>query len=91
MSTTEKFMGKNMLVKRLSTQVGSEELAKKILISRGHMDASGHLTPEGTRRDNMTAEERAKDRMSKKTGAPAKDLSYNPATNQARFKPLGRR
>lgn len=84
--STEKFMGRHSLVKRLSAQVGSEELAKKILISRGHMTPSGQLTAEGKRRDSMTAEERAKDRASKREGHPATAFTYHAKSNRAVLK-----
>jgi len=83
---TQKFMGKHSLLKRLSAQVGNEETAKKILIDRGHMTASGELTAAGKKRDSMTAEERAKDRASKRSGKKPNDYTYNPATNTARLR-----
>ena len=81
--TTQKFMGRHSLLKRLSAQVGSEDMAKKILIERGHMTADGKLTAEGRKRDAMTAEERAKDRAAKRSGKPASKYTYNPASNTA--------
>lgn len=82
--TTQKYMGRFSLLKRLTAQIGGDEaVAKKILIQRGHMREDGTLTPEGFTRDKMTAEERAKDRASKQSGRPAKAYRYNPATNTA--------
>jgi len=82
--TTQKFMGRYQLVDRLTAQVGGNgELAKHILIKRGHMSPSGHLTAEGRRRDAMTASERAKDRESKRTGTPTSQLTYHAKTNRA--------
>jgi len=81
---TQKFMGRNSLLKRLTAQVGNENTAKKILIERGHMTPSGKLTAAGKARDNMTAEERAKDRAAKRSGKPASAFTYNPKTNIAR-------
>jgi hypothetical protein len=81
--TTQKFMGKHSLLKRLTAQVGNEGTAKSILIKRGHMTADGKLTEAGQARDSMTAEERAKDRASKRSGKPTKDYKYNPANNTA--------
>ena len=75
---TQKFMGKNQLVKRLTAQVGSEGMAIAILNKRGDMKGS-KLTAAGKKRDNMTAEQRAKDRVG---GNPDK-LKYNPKTNRA--------
>ena len=86
MSETEKFMGRHSLVKRLAAQVGSEELAKHILIKRGQMSPSGQLTAEGKRRDAMTAEERAKDRAAKRENHPASAFTYHANSNRATLK-----
>jgi hypothetical protein len=85
---TQQHMGRYSLLKRLTAQVGGdEEMAKKILIQRGHMREDGTLTAEGTSRDSMTAEERAKDRAVKLSkGGKVKDYVYNPATNRARLR-----
>ena len=80
---TQKHMGRNSLLKRLTAQVGNEESAKKILVDRGHMTTNGKLTAAGMARDSMTAEERAKDRASKRSGKPASKYTYNPASNTA--------
>jgi hypothetical protein len=84
--TTQQFMGKGQLIDRLTAQVGSRELALSILEKRGHVDAKGNLTAAGLERDAMTAEQRAKDRASKRTGKPPSAFSYNPKTNIARKK-----
>lgn len=81
---TQKFMGEGQLVNRLAAQVGSKELAITLLKKRGHMNANGTLTAAGRARNNMTAEERAKDRASKATGDPKSSFSYNPATNRTK-------
>lgn len=81
-----KFMGRNMLFKRLAYQTGNADMAKQILIDRGHMLPDGSLTAEGIRRDNMTAQERAIDRAVRETGKPAKRFVYNPQTNKATLK-----
>jgi hypothetical protein len=81
---TTEFRGRNELVNRLAAQVGSFDLAKSILIGRGHMFADGTLTQEGERRNAMTAEERAKDRAVRKTGGRVRDYAYSPATNRVR-------
>ena len=87
---TQKFMGKNQLIDRLAAQVGSKDSAIAILQQRGHLKADGKtLTQTGKARDNMTAEERAKDRASKKTGAPVSVFKYNPKTNTALRKKHG--
>lgn len=85
-SNTQKFMGRNSLVKRLSAQVGSEALAHSILIKRGQMTHSGQLTAEGKRRDSMTAAERAKDRASKREGHSTSAFTYHAKTNRATLK-----
>ena len=82
--TTQKFMGKNQLVKRLAAQVGSEKLAIGILQKRGQLAPDGKtLTAEGRRRDSMTAEQRALDRATKRTGKKVDELKYDPKTNRA--------
>lgn len=80
---TQKFMGRNQLVKRLSAQVGDENKAREILIKRGMLTSAGQLTAKGRARDNMTAEERAIDRAAKRSGKPKTAYSYNPKTNRA--------
>ena len=81
---TQTFMGKNQLIDRLTAQVGSRDLALKLLVERGHMyPGTETLTPEGQKRDNMTAEERAKDRAAKSSGANPSAFKYNPRTNRA--------
>ena len=81
---TQKFMGKNQLLQRLTAQVGgNEQMAREILIKRGHMTSDGKHTMAGHTRNNMTAEERAKDRAAKRTGASASSFAYNPKTNTA--------
>jgi hypothetical protein len=81
---TQKFMGKNQLIERLSAQVGDRATALKLLEQRGHIyPGTERLTPEGKKRDNMTAEERAKDRAAKASGKPATAFKYNPSTNRA--------
>jgi hypothetical protein len=83
---TQRFMGKGQLVDRLMAQVGDRGMAIGILKKRGDMNASGELTAKGTKRNNMTAEERAKDRASKASGKPAGSFKYNPATNNTKLK-----
>ena len=82
--TTQKFMGRHQLLQRLTAQVGgNEQMARDLLIKRGHMHPDGTLTAEGRKRDAMTAEERAKDRVAKRTGGPITAFKYNPKTNTA--------
>jgi hypothetical protein len=79
---TQKFMGKGQLLERLTAQVGDRKLAVEILQKRGHLKADGKTyTEEGMKRNDMTAEERAKDRASKYTGRSAENFKYNPITN----------
>jgi len=81
---TTKFMGRNQLIDRLAAQVGSRDMAIGILQKRGHLyPGTEKLTPEGAARNRMTAEERAKDRESRRSGAPTSALKYNPKTNRA--------
>lgn len=80
---TQKFMGRNQLIDRLSAQMGSREAALDVLRKRGHVDDKGNLTAEGKRRDAMTAEERALDRARTRTGKPTTAFKYDPATNRA--------
>lgn len=81
---TQKFMGKNQLIDRLAAQVGDRQLALKLLVERGHVyPGTEKLTPEGQKRDNMTAEERAKDRAASVAKKPASAFKYNPSTNRA--------
>lgn len=80
---TQKFMGKNQLIDRLTAQIGSKDAALEVLQKRGHVDAKGNLTAEGKRRDAMTAEERALDRAKTRTGKPTSEFKYSPTTNRA--------
>lgn len=83
-SVTQAHMGKNQLIDRLAAQVGDRASALKILTARGHVyPGTERLTPEGQKRDNMTAEERAKDRAARATSKPASSFKYNPRTNRA--------
>jgi len=80
---TQKFMGKNQLIDRLSAQIGSRETALEVLKKRGHVDDKGNLTAAGKKRDAMTAEERALDRASTRTGKKPTAFKYDPKTNTA--------
>jgi hypothetical protein len=85
--TTQKFMGRNQLIDRLAAQVGDRDMAIGILQKRGHLKADGKtLTAEGQKRNMMTAEERAIDRATKRTGETAKNFKYDPKTNRATFR-----
>lgn len=76
-------MGANQMLQRLSAQVGSEAEARRLLIARGHMTEAGAWTPEGAKRNAMTAAERAKDRAAKASGLPVSRYKYDPKTNRA--------
>ena len=81
---TQAAMGRNQLVERLTAQTGSRDEAIAQLRPRGHIEQdSENLTPAGRARDNMTAEERAIDRASRRTKAAPKSLVYTPKTNRA--------
>ena len=81
---SQQFMGRNQLENRLTSQVNNNrDLARNILKDRGHMNDDGSLTSEGIKRDNMTAEERAIDRVSSSSGRNPDDYKYNPTTNKA--------
>jgi len=82
--TTQKFMGKGQLIERLAAQVGNRDTAIKILQERGHLKADGKtFTAEGAKRNNMTAEERAKDRSAKRLDKKPEAFKYDPKTNRA--------
>jgi hypothetical protein len=84
---TQKFMGRGQLIDRLAAQVGNRDTAIKILQDRGHLKKDGEtFTPEGLKRNNMTAEERALDRAVTKTGKPKSSFKYNPSKNLATLK-----
>jgi len=82
--STQKAMGRHSLIDRLTAQVGDRGMALKLLESRGHVyPGTDKLTPEGRARDAMTAEERAIDRATKRSGKPASRYKYSPTTNRA--------
>ncbi len=83
---TEKYMGRNQLIDRLEAQVGSRDLAKKILEKRGMIyPGTETLTKKGASRDSMTAEERALDRHVKLFGRNKSDYVYNKKTNNVKL------
>lgn len=86
MNNSQEYLGKNQLVKRLSSQVGSYSMAIDILIKRGDVNPDGKsFTPKGEERNAMTAEERAISRAQKKSGGNSSDYTYNQVTNQAKL------
>jgi hypothetical protein len=84
---TQKFMGRNQLVERLTERIGSREGAIAVLRQRGQMEANSEkLTPLGMERDAMTAAERVKDRAAKAANKNPAQFKYNPKTNRATLK-----
>ena len=77
---TQKFMGRNQLVKRLIAQVGDKGFAYALLKKRGHMNPDGTLTAEGQQRNEMTAGERAHDRA----GTTPSTHTYDSTTNKVK-------
>jgi hypothetical protein len=78
------YSGKLQLIDRLTYQVGDRKKAIAILQSRGHLEADGvTLTPDGMKRNMMTAEERAIDRVSKRLNISPENLIYNQQNNTA--------
>ena len=83
---SRKYTGRNQLVNRLASQVGSMDMAIGLLKKRSQMTASGKLTAEGVRRNEMTARERAIDRASKRSGRGKNEYIYDGITNRATLK-----
>ena len=81
---TQQFTGKGQLINRLAMQVGDRAKAISILQSRGHLKEDGKtFTPEGAKRNAMSAAERAIDRASKRLDISPEKLRYNSLTNTA--------
>jgi len=85
---TQKYRGRYQLINRLTAQVGGDrDLAIRILINRGHLEADGKtLTPAGQIRDQMTARERALDRAAVHSKHPQDHFKYDPKTNRTILK-----
>jgi hypothetical protein len=84
---TQKHMGRNQLVDRLTSQVGSRSLAIGLLIKRGDLKPDGKtFTAQGAKKNAMTASERAIARAKKVSGRDASDYEYNKQTNRATLK-----
>lgn len=62
----------------------ARELAKNLLLDRGHLNSDGSLTDEGQKRSDMGAAGRAIDRAVKYHGGTASNYYYDPLTNKAR-------
>lgn len=93
--TTQKFMGAGQMLERLTEQMRTQKnppkdpraAAIEVLQKRGHLQKDGKtFTVAGSARNMMTAEERAKDRASRRTGMPVSAFGYDPKTNTARKK-----
>lgn len=77
------------IVVRLTRQLaskgvkGAHNMAVGLLKKQGSMDAKGHLTAKGKKRQALGAAGRAKSRAAKYSGNKASDYKYNPKTNKA--------
>jgi len=81
---TQKFMGRNQMLERLTAQMGDNETAARdVLIKRGQMTSEGKWTEAGAKRNAMTAQERALDRAKTRTGRDTTEFKYSPETNRA--------
>jgi hypothetical protein len=81
------YSGRNELVNRLASQVGSRSMAIGLLIKRGHLTKDGkRFTAEGAKRNAMTASERAISRASRESGKSVFEYTYNRKTNRATLK-----
>lgn len=86
-SETQKYMGRNQLINRLASQVGSRQMALGLLIKRGDLTPDGKsFTAKGARKNAMTAEERAIARADKASSHKASDYKYDKFTNRATLK-----
>ena len=84
---TEKHMGRNQLIERLSAQVGNRDMAVSILQDRGMLlPGTETVTKKGMMRNSVTAEERAIDRAATRSGRSESDYVYNSTTNRATLK-----
>lgn len=84
---SQKYMGRNQLINRLASQVGSTKTAIALLIKRGDLTPDGKsFTAKGAKKNAMTAAERAVVRATKKSGRDASDYQYNKSTNRATLK-----
>ena len=84
---TQKYRGRNQLIKRLSEQVKSKGKAIEILRDYGYVKKnSEELTKKGEKRNEMTARERAIDRVAKSSHKPKRLFKYDSKNNQAVLK-----
>jgi|TARA_R100001530_G_scaffold88054_1_gene61302 hypothetical protein len=77
------------LIESGTGELEAEELAKNILVQRGHLNRDGSVTTEGYIRGNMSAEERAIDRAIKRFGGIPEHYEYDPVKNYA-YKKTGK-
>jgi hypothetical protein len=83
---------KSPLLERLQTQLMAKghprefalQMARDILIKRGHLTKDGLETEEGKKRSSLTPEQRAIDRAIKRSGGSKEDYEYDPLTNRTR-------
>ena len=66
------------------TEEESYELAKGILLKRGHIDEDGNLTDSGLERQLLGAEGRALDRHINRYGGKSIDYEYDYDSNKVR-------
>jgi len=79
------FTGKGELINRLSSQVGGKKKAISILQKRGHLMSDGKtFTPQGEKRDSMSAADRAIDRTAKRLKKSPEDLEFDKFSNTAK-------
>jgi hypothetical protein len=87
-------MPKSKLETRLTRQIAArgeddaKEIARGLLIKRGHIKPDGTLTAAGKKRQDLGNDGRAKDRESKYSGGKHKpsDFKYDAKTNAATLK-----
>lgn len=70
--------------KQHKTYEDARELARNLLLDRGHLNPDGTLTAEGQIRSKMGASGRAIDRAVKAHGGRPSDYYYDALTNKAR-------
>ncbi len=92
---TQKFMGRGEIINRLAEQMRTQKNPPKdphaaaiaVLQARGHLKADGKtFTSAGKARNQMTAEERAKDRAARAAKTSPNLFTYDPRSNTARRK-----
>lgn len=77
------------LISQLTNQAGIKDAAgaaRHLLVQRGHLTASGDLTPDGQRRQDLGNDGRAIDRAVQRSGRKASEYSYDAKSNRATLK-----